>query len=232
MWPIPPCLNCGANVQQNSPVDINNHVSSNVTSTNSSLHTNSFVNPRSTFLNCAVFNSRSVRNKIESITDHVVENDIGPCSVTETCLNDADSASIAQLSVAGYFFKKQSQNRGGGTLNSASRLCQRFISGWEGKQVLRIFWVDQLKCTITLHVIVYRPPYSSIHPVSASVFFDEFLQFLENVVMCPEVLVISGDFNFHLDDLRDNDTKKFMDLLETFSLSQHVSGPTHLSGHT
>ena len=28
------------------------------------------------------------------------------------------------------------------------------------------------------------------------------------------------------------DTKKFMDLLETFSLSQHVSGPTHLSGHT
>ena len=50
--------------------------------------------------------------------------------------------------------------------------------------------------------------------------------------MCPEVLVISGDFNFHLDDLRDNDAKKFMDLLETFSLSQHVSGPTHLSGHT
>ena len=50
--------------------------------------------------------------------------------------------------------------------------------------------------------------------------------------MCPEVLVISGDFNLHLDDLGDNDTKKFMDLLETFSLSQHVSGPTHLSGHT
>ena len=41
--------------------------------------------------------------------------------------------------------------------------------------------------------------------------------------MCPKVLVISGDFNLHLDDLRDNDTKKFMDLLETFSLSQHVS---------
>lgn len=50
--------------------------------------------------------------------------------------------------------------------------------------------------------------------------------------MCAEVLVISGDLNLHLDDLRDNDTKKFMDLLETFSLSQHVSGPTHLSGHS
>ena len=41
----------------------------------------------------------------ESIIDHVVENDIGLCTVTETLLNDADSVSIAQLSVAGYFFK-------------------------------------------------------------------------------------------------------------------------------
>ena len=82
------------------------------------------------------------------------------------------------------------------------------------------------------YVIVYRHPYSSLHPVSTSVFFDEFSQFLENVVMCPEAIVISGDFSLHLDDLRDNDTKKFEDLLETFNLSQHVSGPTHLSGQT
>ena len=54
---------------------------------------------------------------------------------------EADSASIAQLSVAGYFFKnfsRQSQNRGGGT-GILFRGCQSFISGWEGKQILRIF---------------------------------------------------------------------------------------------
>ena len=51
-------------------------------------------------------------------------------------------------------------------------------------------------------------------------------------MLCLEALVISEDFNLHLDSLRDNDTKKFMDLLETFSLSQHVLGPTHLSAHT
>ena len=64
--------------------------------------------------------------------------------------------------------------------------------------------------------MVYRPPWPKI----------------ARTPMCPEVLVISGDFNFHLDDLRDSDNKKFMDLLETFSLSQHVSSPTLLSGHT
>ena len=93
------------NLSAVTPLNINDHLSSNVTSTNSSLQTNLVVNPRSTFLNFAVFNSRSVRNKIESIIDHVVENDIGLCTITETWLNDADSASIAQLSVAGYFFK-------------------------------------------------------------------------------------------------------------------------------
>ena len=67
-----------------TPVNINTHSSSIVTSANSSLHTNLFVNPCSTFLNFAVFNSRSVRNKIESIIDHVVENDIGLCTVTKT----------------------------------------------------------------------------------------------------------------------------------------------------
>ena len=67
-----------------TPVNINNHSSPNVTSTNPSLHTNLLVNPRSALLNFVVFNSRSVRNKIESIIDHVVENDIGLCTVTET----------------------------------------------------------------------------------------------------------------------------------------------------
>ena len=89
-----------------TPVNTNNiQLSSNVTPTNSSFHTNSLVNPRS-ILNFAVFNSRSVRNKIESIIDHVVENDIGLCTVTETWLNYSDSVSIAQLSVTSYFFQE------------------------------------------------------------------------------------------------------------------------------
>ena len=219
-----------------TPVDINNHLSSNVTSSNSSLHAYCFVNPRSTFLNFAVFNSRSVRNKIESIIDHVVENDIGLCPFTETWLNDDDSASIAQLSVAGYVFKhfsRQSQNCGGGTgILFRDSVTVSLVDGKENKSFEYSEWIVKVHDRSMRHIIVYQPPYSPLHPVSASVFLDEFSQFLENAVMCPEVLVISGALNLHLDDLRDNETKKFMDLLETFSISQHVSGPTHLSGHT
>ena len=81
-------------------------------------------------------------------------------------------------------------------------------------------------------IAVYRPPYSEAHPVTANMFFDEFANYLENVVMCPGILVITGDFNFHLDDPTNSDANTFTELLETFGLLQHISLPTHVSGHT
>ena len=81
-------------------------------------------------------------------------------------------------------------------------------------------------------VTIYRAPYSEDHPVSSHVFFDEFSSYLENTVMAPEVLLITGDFNFHIDCPSDADAKTFADLLDTFGLIQHVQVPTHSSGHT
>ena len=86
--------------------------------------------------------------------------------------------------------------------DSVSRLSQSLISGWEGKH-LKSFefseWTVKVHDRFMRYVIVYRPPYSSLRPVSTSVLFDEFSQFLENVVMFPEALVISRDFNLHLE---------------------------------
>ena len=50
-------------------------------------------------------------------------------------------------------------------------------------------------------IVVYRPPYSVTHPILPGKFFDEFSNYLEDIVLCPEMLLISGDFNFHLDDM-------------------------------
>lgn len=49
--------------------------------------------------------------------------------------------------------------------------------------------------------------------------------------MCPEPLVIAGDFNFHMDLMHSKDAETFNELLETFGLSQHVLVPTHIFGH-
>ena len=69
-------------------------------------------------LRFAICNARSVRNKVETIIDHAVGNDIGLCIFTEPWLKDLDSVCIADLSRHGYLFKsfpRQSNRSGGGT---------------------------------------------------------------------------------------------------------------------
>lgn len=41
-----------------------------------------------------------------------------------------------------------------------------------------------------------------------------------------------GDFNLHVDDLENSDSMKFLDLLESYGLQQHVTVSTHKHGHT
>ena len=48
----------------------------------------------------------------------------------------------------------------------------------------------------------------------------------------PHELIITGDFNFHLDDPNDSNSRTFLEILDEHSLSQHVVGATHVRGHT
>jgi len=80
--------------------------------------------------------------------------------------------------------------------------------------------------------IIYRPPNSDDHQVPTNVLFTEFSKYLESTVLSEENLLISGYFNIHVDNIHDSDAIKFSDLLESFGLKQHVTGPTHKDGHT
>ncbi len=44
--------------------------------------------------------------------------------------------------------------------------------------------------------------------------------------------VLVGDFNYHLNNTNDYKACQFIHLLDTFNLVQHISEPTHMSGHT
>jgi hypothetical protein len=63
------------------------------------------------------------------------------------------------------------------------------------------------------------------------VFFDDFETFLEQIIPTPVQILITGDFNWHLDDVNDTSACKFLELLEAVGLQQHVHEPTHDSGH-
>ena len=76
-------------------------------------------------------------------------------------------------------------------------------------------------------IVVYRPPGG----VSVGVFLEKFSSLLQETVICPEELLIYGDFNFHMDDKADWDATRFGELLDLFNLKQHVCVPTDKRGH-
>lgn len=81
-------------------------------------------------------------------------------------------------------------------------------------------------------VTIYRPPPSKGNQLNCSLFFEEFCTLAEQLVVSPGNLLIVGDFNYHMDKISNLETVKFNKILESFSLVQHVNGPTHKKGHT
>ena len=76
-------------------------------------------------------------------------------------------------------------------------------------------------------VCIYRPPKSS-----PSQFIEEFSLFLENNCLAGDPILLTGDFNIHVDISTDPFTKKFNEILYAFSLKQHIAAATHDKGHT
>ena len=74
--------------------------------------------------------------------------------------------------------------------------------------------------------VIYRPPSSSI-----SIFFTKFKSLIQCHISSNIELFFFGDFNIKIDNISDYNTQHFNTLLYDFNLSQHVSFPTHDSGH-
>ena len=76
-------------------------------------------------------------------------------------------------------------------------------------------------------VIVYRPPC-----VNNNLFFDVFSDYMSLLVTAPDYLLLSGDFYFHVNDTYDRTARCFLDILQSFNLTQNISCSTHIAGRT
>ena len=88
-------------------------------------------------------------------------------------------------------------------------------------------------CFFSLHgtknlyvIVIYR-----LQDISTSLFFDEFVSFLEIICSFDGDIILGGEANIHLDIALDCDTKKFLDICYTFNLLQLVDSITHNKGH-
>ncbi len=73
---------------------------------------------------------------------------------------------------------------------------------------------------------VYRPP----GPYTD--FLKEFADFLSDLLVNVDKVLIVGDFNIHVDNTNDALGLAFTDLINSFGVKQNITGPTHRFNHT
>ena len=69
-------------------------------------------------------------------------------------------------------------------------------------------------------------------PSNKQSILDECLEFLDEVLVEHRNLVITGDFNLHVNDSEDQDGEVFTDTMFVLGLDQHVTFSTHRSNNT
>src|SRR6218665_517578 len=65
-----------------------------------------------------------------------------------------------------------------------------------------------------------------------AVFLQEFTTLLSIAATTPHEFLITGDFNIHVDNPSISFARKFLTLLSSTNLTQHVNFPTHYQDHT
>ena len=81
--------------------------------------------------------------------------------------------------------------------------------------------------------VIYRPPPSTRNKTTHKQFQAEFADYnLGHIVTAPGMLLIVGDFNYHVEDTSDSEACSFTNLIESFRFIQLVADSTHRSGHT
>lgn len=170
-------------------------------------------------------------NKGALLNDFTIENNIDILALTETWLasDDMDKTVINDITPSGYVFKHVPRHGRGGGVALMFRKCLKLRKN-PIQKFTSFEYIDMSTktCTYPLRIIVlYRPPLSN-----NEVFFSEFGLFLEQLAADPCKMILTGDFNFHIDNTSNIAAKNFLQILQCFGYKQHVDTATHKHNHT
>ncbi len=175
-------------------------------------------------LDVCLLNARSCKNKTTSLLDYTIDHDLDMFCITETWLGpaDRDQVSIGNMCPNGYSFihTPRSSGRGGG-------VGMLYKSSLNIKQVTRSCQpstFESMEYTLTSEstcyriILVYRPPPKQAATTKS--FMEEFADMLDELVYSGGRLVVMGDFNFHVDCSGNAEASRFLDLVDSYNLSQ------------
>jgi exonuclease III len=166
-------------------------------------------------------NAHSLSKRADVLKDEIVKFKLDIVAVTETWfIGDSDMTVVCPKG-----FKGVHEPRPGGYGGVAIfyrdniKRSVKPIEDYESFEYIDVFLTISPRDKITL-IVIYRPGGSRVN------FREEFEGFLDSVKR-RENLIIVGDFNLPHDD---NVDRKFMKIIQSHGLEQHVKDPTHVDG--
>lgn len=181
------------------------------------------------------FNCRSIRNKVPDVLSFMKENDIDIAFLQETWINQGDASVLAEIRDYGYQVisqRRKSSDIGGGVGVIYKHGVDIKKSDTKCKHKTFECLVSSLKLNggNAKIVNIYRTPYSKNHRVTPKMFLAEFTSLLDEFTQFNGKLILTGDFNLHLEDTKDFYAQKFKSTLEQYALTQLIDKPTHEEG--
>ena len=188
-----------------------------------------------------LLNARSVRDKSTAVYDRIVADRLHLCALVETWHDAADSPQLIACTPPGYRYIEKARTRPATTstttLTNHGGLCLFYASAISAREVPLPSCKSDLEVLAVyvrgagwnaLVIVVYRPGSST----PTGEFFDDLADVLERAATYACPLILLGDVNVHLDVADDPHTVKWQSILDSHSLVQHVTSPTHREGHT
>ena len=189
------------------------------------------------YLKFCVWNAQSLGNKMDLVHDYRVEHDLDLMLFTESWLKLNDTAEIGQLENFGqynFITQPRNQRKGGGIgcLYKSKLMVKKLESPIASKSFEHLVLSLEISGKHIIILLIYRPEPSAKNRYTMSEFFNDFSQLLANYHCSNQELLITGDFNLHINKPNLPNVLRFNEILETFGLVQHIKGPTHIGGNT
>ena len=184
------------------------------------------------------WNVRSINgsNKLHSFINYIEDHNADICCLTETWFKSRNGIHTKAIDDIGYKIipsireNNSSYNSGGGTAilyKKDLKVCKSFASSSAFSSFEYSFIKLRYLKQNMIITCIYRPDVISI-----STFCNELDELLQCLLEQCHILLVTGDFNVWAERKNDNKTKKVLDVLKSFGLSQLIHEPTHICGHT